>query len=174
MNSGRQRMIRPWCWIALLPAITGTARAGDLIVQFPKDMNVTAAQAQAAPPEAPVPAQIQPGQALLSNLNPQEHYDLQVALQDGATFQGVDMSWENTDPADPSAGDLTDDDRQQIQGILDIPSFFNHSDLLRLSGNHDRAVALVQLLRDQSFVGQNNQEVIWRVELWNLKNENGG
>jgi hypothetical protein len=168
----KRRMIRGWCGIVLLAAIAGSARAGDLIVQFPKEMKVVGVEARIAGGDQAVTGKIQPGVARVGNLNGE--YDIKLTLDDGTIFQGVDMGWENSDPADADAGDLTDDDRQQIQGIMSIPSFFNHTDLLRLRGDHDRAVALVQLVRDQDFVSQTGQEIIWRVELWYFKNENGG
>jgi hypothetical protein len=105
-------------------------------------------------------------------------YDLQLTLDDGTVLQGVNLNWYGLEPPDPAAGPTSEDDRKQILEIVHqavAPNgFFNHADLLALRGSSERAVALVQLVRDVVFHSGGAGEVIWRVELWYLKNENGG
>ena len=159
--------------IVLFSAIAiGGETGGSLVVQYPKDFGVVAAEIDGA--ASPIVGKISPGSVLFVGLDSSVRYDVKLTCGDGRILQGVDMGWYNADPADPNAGDMDDDDRQQISAILKLPSFFNHSDLVFLKGNHDRAVALVQLVRDQPFDGDGGQGVIWRVELWYLKNEHGG
>jgi hypothetical protein len=161
-------------WIALMSAIAVAAQTGrELVVQFPKDWPVVAAEAQASP-NAPIDGKVSPGNARFLDLDSQARYDVKLTLGDGRILQGVDMGWYNADPPAPEAGDLDDDDREQIAAILNLPSFFNRRDLATLRGNHDRAVALIQLIRDQPFAGDNGQSVVWRVELWYMKNQHGG
>ena len=58
--------------------------------------------------------------------------------------------------------------------MRDVPGFYNKRDFLRLDGDHDRAVALLRLVRDNGFVNDKGGEVIWRIELWYFKNQAGG
>ena len=110
-----------------------------------------------------------------ADLTPGTSYTLQLTHIDGTVDQGVDMSWYSKQPPREDAGELTDDDKQQIEAILkQVLSFFNHTDLTLLVGTHDRAVALVQLTRDKSFANDKGGEVIWRPEVWYLKNRHGG
>jgi hypothetical protein len=175
MNLPRIRISAWLLWIAMVPGIAIAADNGNsLVVQFPAEVSVVAAELDGAPPAAPITGKISAGSAQFVELDPSVRYDAKLTLADGRILQGVDMSWYNSDPSDPDAGDLNDDDRQQISAIINLPSFFNRIQLLDLPGNHDRAVGLVQFIRDKTFAGDNGQEVIWRVELWYMKNEHGG
>ena len=83
--------------------------------------------------------------------------------------------WYNEEPAKKDAGDMDKDDREQIRAIVqDVPGFYNKRDFLLLQGDHDRAVALLRLVRDNGFVNDKGGEVIWRIELWYFKNQLGG
>ncbi len=44
-------------------------------------------------------------------------------------------------------------DLSEIRAILDVPRFYNKCEPLLLKGDHDRATALVQLVRDKEFYG---------------------
>ncbi|HSV15378.1 MAG TPA: hypothetical protein VLI90_14050 [Tepidisphaeraceae bacterium] len=113
--------------------------------------------------------------AHFKDVDPQTIYDVKLTLDDGVVLQGVNMRWYSIEPERPDAGELSDDDRGQITAVLkDIPAFYNKNDLLILRGNHDRAVALVQLVRDSAFHSDKGGEVIWHVELWYFKNQHGG
>jgi hypothetical protein len=87
----------------------------------------------------------------------------------------VDSSWYNSEKPSADAGAMDDDDRRQISSILkDIKSFYDRTEALAVWGDHDRAVVLVQRIRDSKFHSDKGGECIWRVELWYLKNEAGG
>src|SRR5207302_1307579 len=68
----------------------------------------------------------------------------------------------------------SDDDREQIRAtVQDVQAFENKRDILQLKGDHDRAVALLRLVRDKDFYNGKG-EVVWRMEVWYFKNEAGG
>lgn len=94
-----------------------------------------------------------------------------VKLKDGTRLVGVDMSWYAK--SKPAGEPLADDDRKSIEEILTVPSFYNKSRLLYLQGDAQRAVGLVELVRDTDFYAGKGQ-VVWRVELWYFEFENGG
>jgi hypothetical protein len=149
-------------------------RAGDLLVQLPVNMAATSATASTPGNAAQSEGTIQNGVARFSDLKPGLFYDLKIDFADEIVVQGIDMRWHDAEPPRPNAGEFNDDDRAQVQAILNVPSFFNRSEILALRGDHDRAVVLNQLVRDQSFYGDKNGEIIWRVELGYFKNEHGG
>ena len=111
---------------------------------------------------------------VFEGLLPDTPYDVRVVLKDGTVLQGVDMAWYNEEPADEEAGEITDDDREQINGILGVTRFYNKVVVLALRGDHDRATALVRLVRDTEFYGDKGGEIVWRIELWYFKNQYGG
>src|SRR6202020_696058 len=111
--------------------------------------------------------------ASFQNLSTDIVYDVRLDLADKSVVQGVNLRWYDDDPAKADAGELTDDDRTAIKAIVDVPSFYNHSDILALRGTHQRATALVQLVRDKDFYNGSGQ-IVWRVELWYFEEEFGG
>lgn len=117
---------------------------------------------------------VQGQEVLFTNLLPDTPYDLTIRLKDGTILQGVDMSWYNEEASKSPDKPLTEEDRKQIDSLAkDIKSFYDRTDYLHLIGDHDRAVALVQLVRDSDFhAGKGN--IIWRIEVWFLKNQYGG
>ncbi len=154
--------------------ISQISRAGDLLVRLPRDVHATSTTASAAGSESAVTGTIQGNTARFTDLRGGLSYDLKIELADGTVLQGIDMRWHDSDPPKANAGDLNNDDRSQIQGILNVPSFFNRSEIAAIRGDHDRAVVLNQLIRDQTFYGDKNGEIIWRIELGYFKNEHGG
>jgi hypothetical protein len=109
-----------------------------------------------------------------SNLLPATPYDVQIALADGTELRPIDLSWYNEEPAKADAGPLDDTDRHDINMIVtDVPSFYNKGELLLLKGDHDRAVGLVQMVRDTPFYASKG-DIVWRIELWYFKNQYGG
>jgi hypothetical protein len=166
------RIFAAMLWIAITSVIAAADQAGDLVVQFPSTWHVVAAEAESG--GVPIAGKISEGKVDISGLDSSDRYNVKLSLDDGRVLQGVDMGWYNADPVDADAGDLDDDDRQQILAILNLPGFFNRCDMLVLRGNHDRAVALIQLVRDRPFAGDTGQGVVWRIELWYMKNEHGG
>ncbi|HEX4124587.1 MAG TPA: hypothetical protein VHY37_07655 [Tepidisphaeraceae bacterium] len=163
--------------IAALGADAGTVR---ITVVLPAPSATQPAHGTLKSADAIVPATGAPyagtisGQSItFDHLRPGAAYDIQLNFTDGTVERGIDMSWYNDDDATPNAGPLTDSDIQSIKEILHVPSFYNKSDILQVQGDHDRAVALVRLVRDKDFVNGAGQ-VIWRIELWYFKNQHGG
>ena len=158
------------CW---LPA--SIAIGGQIIVQAPDGAGIASAQASTADNKNSIPASISGAQARFKDLLADTAYDISLTLADGTTLQGVDLGWYSIEPAKPGAGELSDDDKQQIDSILtQILKFTNKNSLLLLQGDHDRATALVQLVRDKPFHSDQGGEVIWRIELWYFQNRHGG
>lgn len=99
---------------------------------------------------------------------------VQVQTKDGLRLIGVDMSWYvPIAPAAEKPGELSEEDRREIQGICTVPSFYDRCEILLLLGDADRAVALLQLIRDRDFHAGKG-EVIWRAELWYFEFQDGG
>jgi hypothetical protein len=111
-------------------------------------------------------------------LLPDTPYDIEVVLRNGTVIAGFSPGWYEEAPAGAGrekAEPLTDDDRAEINDIVSkVPSFYDRSELLQLVGDHDRAVGLVQLIRDRAFHASGEGEVIWRVELYYFKFQAGG
>jgi hypothetical protein len=149
-------------------------RAGDLTVQLLPGMKPASATATATGVDLAIDGTIKDGMITFQKLLPATPYDVKVTLADGTILQGVDLSWYNEDPPKPKAGKFTEDDRKEVQAIMDVPSFYNKNEILLLNANHDRAVVLAQLIRDSAFHSDKGDEVIWRIELWYFKNEYGG
>jgi len=149
--------------------------AGDIVVRVPEGTHVDAAEASPAKSDTAIDGVVTGQSVRIKGIQPDVPYDVALTLADRSVLQGVDMRWYSLEPAKPGAGEMDDDDHQQITSILkDVPSFYNRDDLLLLQGDHDRAVALVQLVRDQSFHSDKGGEVICHVELWYFKNRHGG
>lgn len=147
--------------------------AGTLIVTAPTPVK-SATAVTSAKGATPINAAVNGKTATFANVPDNAPLTVRVHLTDGTELQGVDLSWYSGEPAKPDASELTDDDRQAIRAIVqDVPSFYNKSDLLLLMGNHDRAVALVQLVRDTDFHASGGN-VVWRVELYYFKFQYGG
>lgn len=94
-----------------------------------------------------------------------------VKLASGARLVGVDMRWYAK--ASPAGEPLSDDDRGQIAELLTVPSFYDKTRMLRLEGDAQHAVGLVELVRDREFYAGKGQ-VVWRIELWYFEFQNGG
>lgn len=109
------------------------------------------------------------GQAVVSQGMP-----VQVRTKDGLRLVGVDMGWyAPIAPAAEKPGELSEEDRKEIQGICTVPSFYDRCEILLLQGDADRAVALMQIVRDRDFHAGKG-ELIWRAELWYFEFQNGG
>jgi hypothetical protein len=149
-----------------------------LCITSTRSLSQTISSAEASPSKGKTPAisgTIDGQVAHFKPVDPHVQYDVKFTLSDGAVLQGVNMGWYSIEPEKPDPGELNDDDRQQITAIIkDIPAFYNKNDLLILRGTHDRAVALVQLVRDSKFHSDKGDEVIWHIELWYFANRHGG
>jgi len=64
-------------------------------------------------------------------------------------------------------GTFTDEDKTAIRRIIyEVKRYENKIRDLCLMGSADKAVALMDLLMDESFVGRKGDEVTWRIEQW--------
>jgi hypothetical protein len=168
-------------WLVACLIVAGVARrapANDLVLKLPElpaGKQVKSAVAVAPALKLEVQGKTDGRTVTFTKVLPDTAYDLRVTLSDGTVVQGVDLGWYNEEPAGKDAGDLDNDDREQVRAIVqDVPGFYNKRDILMLRGDHDRAVALLRLVRDKDFVNDKGGEVIWRIELWYFKNQNGG
>jgi len=169
-----------WSPVLLLAAMVLTARvaANDLSIKLPalpEGKQVKSAVATAPLLKLDVEGKVDGQSVTFAKVLPDTAYNVRVTLTDGTILQGVDLGWYNEELAKADAGDMDKDDREQIRAIVqDVPGFYNKRDFLMLQGDHDRAVALLRLVRDKGFVNDKGGEVIWRIELWYFKNQLGG
>jgi hypothetical protein len=113
-------------------------------------------------------------------------YDLVVRTPWGR-LEGIDMTpktseydalippeYRTEDLGKPAGGPLTDDDRKDIRRIIyDVKRYENNIRDIHLVGAADRAVALMELMMDQPFVGRKGDEITWRVEEWYYRKQYG-
>jgi hypothetical protein len=161
--------------VLALFVLASPAFCEDLIVQLPDKSKINVATAIERDAAVNVGGTIADNQARFSNLQPDTPYDLAIELADGTLLCGADFSWCDPTPPDPQAEALGDDDREAIRAIVtDILGFADKPKLAMLIGTHERAVGLVDLTRSKGFHSDKGDEVIWRVEIWFFKWENGG
>lgn len=169
---GRSGLAKWGGWLAVIALALGAGgKDVSLTVQTPADLKVASGVATAL--KTDVRGEVGEQGVVFEKLSAQTPYDVKLTLADGGVIQGVDLSWYDAEPAKTDAGELTDDDRSAIADIVHVPSFYNKSDILALQGDHDRVVALVQLVRDKDFYNGKGQ-IIWRVELWYFHDDFGG
>lgn len=156
----------------LLPAAGISQSAPSLTVVLPESLVPISASASAL--KLDTAGKVRGREIVFDNLLPDTPYEISITLRDGTHLQGVDMSWYNEEPSRSPGKPFTEDDLRQINALArDIRSFYDRTDYLQLVGDHDRAVALARLVRDSDFhAGKGN--IIWRIELWYLKNQFGG
>ena len=168
-----------------LPAIlilslywAASVHANDLVIKLPTlpaGKQVKSAVATALLLKLDVEGKVDGQEITFPKVLPDTAYNAHITLSDGTILQGVDLNWYNEERAKKDAGDMDKDDREQIRAIVqDVPGFYNKRDFLMLQGDHDRAIALLRLVRDKGFVNDRGGEVIWRIELWYFKNQLGG
>jgi hypothetical protein len=157
-----------------LAFVLNMARAADLSIELPREMKPASANATAEEAELSSNGQVNGQRVSFTKLLASTAYSVKITLADGKILEGVDMNWYTPEPAKKNVGPITDDDRKEIQAIMDVPSFYNRSDILLIKGDHDRAVILGRLIRDKEFHSDKGGEIIWRIELWYFKNEYGG
>ncbi len=106
-------------------------------------------------------------------------YDLVIRTPWGR-LEGLDMAptvseydalipeeYRTTDLGGKTGGALDEADLAAIRRhIHEVKRHENRIRDLRIEGDANRAVALVELMLDQDFVGRKGDEVIWRVEQW--------
>jgi hypothetical protein len=161
--------------LLVLSALASPAFCEDLIIKLPDKSRINVATAIERDSAVNVGGTIDGNKATFANLRPDTPYDLAIETVDGTLYCGADLSWCDPTPADPQAEPLGDDDREAIRAIVqDVLGFADKPKIAILQGTHDRAVALVDLTRGKDFNGNKGDEVIWRVEVWFFKWENGG
>jgi hypothetical protein len=156
--------------------LANAARAGDggvIKLKLPSDTKVKSAVAVATGLKVESAGKVDGGTITFEKLLPETPYDVRLTLADDTVIQGVDLSWYNEEEPKADAAPLTDDDKKEMLGILNIPDFYNKKDILIFQGTHERATTLVQLVRDKDFYAGTGQ-VIWRIELYYFKNQHGG
>ncbi len=155
--------------------ICATVRAAEISVVLPEGATVRRGLATATDTKLETGATLEGRRVTFPKLPAKANYDLRIDLADGRVLQGVDLGWYNAQPPAQDAGELSDDDREDIRVIVqEVPGFYNRNELLLLSGNHDRATLLVQLIRDSAFHSDKGGEIVWHIELWYFKNQHGG
>lgn len=95
----------------------------------------------------------------------------QARLKDGTILLGVNLRWYIAAKPDPQP--ISDEDRSEITELLTVASFYDRAVLLHLEGDGQRAVGLMELIRDRDFHAGKG-EVIWRAEVWYFEFQNGG
>lgn len=159
--------------VTVMMFLVAWAHAGELVIHVPVGEKIINATASAQ--KETVSGKITADGIHFDNLKPATSYDITLESSDGHIEQGVDTSWYDDESPDPKTAAMDDDDRQQIQSILkDIKSFYDRTEAVAIWGDHDRAVVLVQRIRESRFHSAKDGEAIWRVELWYLRNEAGG
>ncbi len=157
--------------------VATTAFAGSIVVHLPAGMTAEKATATTEKlPKTTIDGTVAGDIVTFKDPVPGAAYEVQIAEKDGTVLQGVDTGWYSMVPDRKNAEPLTDDDKQQMTDVLKkVLSFYNVNDVVTITGNHDRAVMLVQLVRDKAFHSdKGNDEVIWRPELWYFENHHGG
>jgi hypothetical protein len=150
-----------------------SAHAGELTIHVPTEQKVIGAKATSQ--GETISGKVVTDGIHFDKLKPGAKYDIMLESSDGHIDQGIDSGWYDDEEPDPKTTAMDDDDRQQIQSILrEIKSFYDRTESIAMWGDHDRAVVLVQRIREAKFHSAKDGEAIWRVELWYLKNEAGG
>jgi hypothetical protein len=161
------------CSFAIALFVAATLHAGTLVIQAPKNATINDARATSEE-KAELAGIPHESTAKFDNIPAGVSIDVRLTIADGTVLQGVNLGWYNDEPLPVDVPPMTDDDREQIRAIVeDIPSFYNKSNVLLLVGDHSRATALVQLVRDTDF-HSGGGNVVWRVELYYFKFQYGG
>ncbi len=152
------------------------ARAGSITITVPADTAVDKAVATTEKePKASITGTIDKTKIIFADPTAGSAYEVQLTLKDGTVLQGVDMGWYSRVPDKADAGEITDDDRDQMKAVFTAGAqFFNVQEATLIKGNHNRAVMLVRCERNSAFHSDKGDEVIWRPELWYFENHHGG
>lgn len=115
-------------------------------------------------------------------------YDLRFDTSDGRHVEGIDLRFVDArlrrlaaerrkELGIPPAGqhDFSPDDVKQIKRyVRELKDFCNVRRALYVKGHGNAATALVELIRDEPFHAEKQDETIWRIELWYFEYRYGG
>ena len=159
----------------ILLFISPVLLAAEITVRLPEGAQALRARAIAADSKAPIQGQVTASAITFAGLDAKSSYDIAIDLAGGIELQGVNLGWHSSEPPEKNAGPLTDDDVEEIRAIVqDVRGFFNRNRILLTQGTHDRVTSLVELVRDKAFHADRGGEIIWHIELWYFKFQNGG
>ncbi len=123
------------------------ANAGAILVNVPAAFQVMNAEAAASRIKSDtIAGEVQAAGDVcairFSGIQAETSYDVKLTQRDGTIRQGIDTHWHSMEPPKDDAGDISDDDRQQISAIVkEVLSFYNHNDIVLLRGDHQRGRA---------------------------------
>ena len=127
------------------------------------------------------------GRFRFSRLPGDADYDVRIVTTDGRTLEGIDLSWIEARmvrlaakrrkdlglPAERSQAFSADDVKELLKWVEDWKDFMELKRVLYVRGHGPRATILVELLRTREFYSSAGS-IVWRMELWYMKNEFGG
>ena len=126
------------------------------------------------------------GRFAFENMPGDASYDIRVTLTDGSIVEGIDLSWMEARmvrlaaarrkqlgvPAEPTQQFTMQDVDELLKWVVDWKDFMEQKRVLYVCGHGPRAVMLVELMRTREFYSAGGG-LVWRVELWYMKNEFG-
>ena len=161
--------------IFILLLATSLLHAEDLTIDLGPTTKPVSAKADNLPMKLTTTGTVTGSTIHFTKLLPTTPYDIAVTLADGTVLQGVNMGWYNEEAVHADTDPMTADDRKEVTGLVTPDKdFFNKIDIVLLTGDHNRATALVKQIRDKAFHSDKGAEVISRFELWYFRFEYGG
>jgi len=161
--------------VAMVLICAPCARAGRIVVEMPDGQTPASAAIADNADNSVREAEINGSKVTFNDLHTETTYTARIELKDGTILQGVDLSWNSEEPERKDAPPLSNDDKKEIIAqTAEIKSFYSSTEILQLKGNHDRAVAVMRLIRDGGFYNDKGGEIIWRIEVWYFKFHYGG
>jgi hypothetical protein len=126
------------------------------------------------------------GRFLFADLPGDASYDLRVSTTDGGTVEGIDLSWMEARmvrlaalrrkqlglPPERERPFTLEDVSDLLKWVEDWKDFMEIKRVLYVQGHGPRATMLVELMRTREFHAAAGA-IVWRVELWYMKNEFG-
>jgi hypothetical protein len=127
------------------------------------------------------------GRFRFSGLPGDADYDVRVVTTDGRTIEGIDLAWIEARmvrlaalrrkqlalPAEREHQFSIDDVNELLKWVEDWKDFMELKRVLYVQGHGPRATMLVELMRTRAFHASGGA-IVWRMELWYMKNEFGG
>ena len=127
------------------------------------------------------------GKFLFKDLPGDADYDVRVVTTDGRTIEGIDLTWMEARmlrlaelrrkqlglPPERDHPFTMGDADALLKWVDDWKDFMEQKRVLYVQGHGQRATVLVELMRTREFYAAQGA-LVWRVELWYMKNEFGG